>query len=180
MRIVGGKYKGRVLNEFKGNDIRPTSDMVRESLFNILQFRIYGKAFLDLCAGTGAMGIEALSRGAGKVIFNDSAKKSLELLKGNLKKLNVSEQYNVLNFDAVTLLKNGGEYDFIFIDPPYKSDVKQRVLEVAHLALAPDGLVILEDEKPWETELDNLQVIDRRKYGRVHLTFFEKSSEKED
>lgn len=172
MRIVGGKYKGRVLSEFKGNDVRPTSDMVRESLFNILQFKIYGKSFLDLCSGTGAMGIEAISRGAGQVTFNDSSKQSIALIKSNLEKLKVQENYKILNFDCISLLKNGQKYDIIFIDPPYKSDLKDKCLEVAHLSLNEGGMVILEDENKWVKELDNLVQFDSRKYGRVHLTFF--------
>lgn len=72
MRIVGGEYKGRSLAGFKGNDVRPTSDQTRESLFNILQFKIHGKSFLDLFCGTGAVGIEAKSRGAERVVLNDS------------------------------------------------------------------------------------------------------------
>ena len=86
MRIVGGKYKGRVLVGFDGNKIRPTSDMARESLFNILQNIIYGADFLDLFCGTGAMGIEAISRGAHSVTFNDADKNSLAVLKKNLEK----------------------------------------------------------------------------------------------
>lgn len=172
MRIVGGKYKGRVLTEFKGQEVRPTSDMVRESLFNILQFNIYGKTFLDLCSGTGAIGIEAISRGAKSVTFNDFSKKSLALIKENLQKLKIDEEYKLVNFDAVTLLGAGQKYDIIFIDPPYKSDLKERCLEVAHLALNPDGIIILEDENKWDKELENLVMYDSRKYGRVHLAFF--------
>ena len=81
MRIVGGIYKGRTLLEFKGQEIRPTSDMVRESLFNILQFKIVDKSFLDVFAGTGAVGIEAISRGAKKALLNDYSKDSLAIIK---------------------------------------------------------------------------------------------------
>ena len=87
MRIVGGKYRSRVLTSFAGEDVRPTSDMVRESLFNILQGKIAGKTFLDLFCGTGAVGIEALSRGANKVTFNDLSKDSIALTKKNLEKV---------------------------------------------------------------------------------------------
>ena len=101
MRIVGGKYKGRVLAEFKGQDIRPTADMVRESLFNILQFKIFSASFLDLFSGTGAMGIEALSRGAKKVHFNDADKKSIAVLKQNLSK--TLEVFPTVKSRAITI-----------------------------------------------------------------------------
>ena len=84
MRIVGGKHRSRVLKEFKGDAVRPTADKVRESLFNILQTQTEGATFLDLFGGTGAVGIEALSRGAKKVVFTDSSSDSIKLIKENL------------------------------------------------------------------------------------------------
>ena len=177
MRIVGGKYKGRVLVQIKNEKIRPTSDMARESIFNILQNQIYGVDFLDLFCGTGAMGIEALSRGAARVTFNDASRESIALLKKNLEKLNVDEDYKVCNYDALTLLRNGGDYDMIYIDPPYKTDLGIKSLNLVSGALNDDGIVIFEDEKPFNGTVDGLVVYDSRKYGRVHLTFFRKVSE---
>ena len=174
MRIVGGKYKGRVLCELKGNAIRPTADKVRESLFNILQNRIYGAKFLDLFCGPGAMGIEALSRGAKMVTFNDFARDSVAQLRKNLEKLKVDEDYKITNSDAISLLKLGGEYDIIYIDPPYNSDLGLRAIGLVKDALAVEGLAILEDEKSFDSKIDGLKVVDTRKYGRVHLTFFKK------
>ena len=107
MRIVGGKYKGRTLVVFDGNAVRPTSDKVRESLFNILQFDIAGACFLDLFCGTGAMGIEALSRGAKSVTFNDASKDSLKILSKNVDRLAIYEKsqfqlkLDVLMFDRL-------------------------------------------------------------------------------
>ena len=176
MRIVGGKYKGRTLTLFAGQDVRPTADKVRESIFNILQFEIYNKTFLDAFCGTGAMGIEALSRGAKSVTFNDLNAKSLEILKKNLAKLNVTESYQVRNGDAISFLSLKHEYDYIYIDPPYKSDLGYRALSVLKNSLATDGVVIFEDEKVFDGEIDGLTVFDRRKYGRVHLTFFRKET----
>ena len=173
MRIVGGKYKGRTLNEFKGQDIRPTSDMARESLFNIIRFDIVGADFLDLFSGTGAVGIEALSRGANSVTFNDFSRKSIALIKTNLEKLKVDEQYSVINYDAVSLLASGQKkYDIIYIDPPYKTDLKERCLQVAINSLNSGGFIVLEDENKWEKDIPDLVKYDERKYGRVHLTFF--------
>ena len=175
MRIVGGKYRGRVLTEFAGKDIRPTSDQARESLFNILQFKIYGKTFLDLFCGTGAVGIEALSRGAEKVTFNDMDKRSIEVLKKNLSKLKVEEPYCIKNTDALVLLSGAiDKYDYIYIDPPYKTDLGVRALSLVINSLEDDGTVIFEDEKPFSGQIDGLKIVDTRKYGRIHLTFFQK------
>lgn len=175
MRIVGGKYKGRTLCAFDGQKIRPTADKVRESLFNILQFEIYGKSFLDLFCGTGAMGIEALSRGAKNVVFNDLSRESLALLKKNIEKIKVEEDYTVKNLDAITFLKQTTlKFDYIFIDPPYKSDLGEECLSVVCGALKEDGTVIFEGEKGFDGAVNGLVVCDRRKYGRAFLTFFKK------
>lgn len=173
MRIVGGTYKSRVLLQFKGDDVRPTSDKVRESLFNILQNRIYGSDFLDLFSGTGAMGIEALSRGAKRVVFNDKARESVSLIKKNLEKLGVKENFKVVNFDATTfLLGSGDKFDIVYIDPPYKSDFGEKALEVVGRVLKENGIVVYENERPFAREVNGLVKYDERKYGRVYLTFF--------
>ncbi len=178
MRIVGGEYKGRTLVEFSGNDIRPTSDKVRESLFNILQFKIYGSSFLDLFAGTGAMGIEALSRGAKEVVFNDASKKSLQILNKNLEKIKVDKRYSVANFDACRFLQtNSKKFDIIFIDPPYGSGLGIKALSEIKSSLADDGVVVYEEETPFNGEIVGLTVTDSRKYGRVYLTFFKKEKQ---
>lgn len=175
MRIVGGKYKGRTLFEFKGEDIRPTSDMARESLFNILQFDIYGKTFLDLFSGTGAVGIEALSRGAGKTVFNDLDRNSVALIKKNLEKLGVDEDHQVICSNALTLLKSReNEFDYIFIDPPYKSELYEQLLSLSVGSLKDGGTVILESETPIDLECEGLTLTDKRRYGRAHLTFYKK------
>lgn len=173
MRIVGGTYKSRVLFEFKGNDIRPTTDKVRESLFNILQNRIYGADFLDLFCGTGAMGLEAISRGAKFVAFNDKSRDSIALTKKNIQKLGVDGGYRISNLDAVTYLSNAiDKFDIIYIDPPYESEFGLDALKVVDKALKDGGIVIYENQIPFEHELQNLIKVDERKYGRVYLTFF--------
>ncbi len=173
MRIVGGKYKSRVLLEFKGDKIRPTADKVRESLFNILQNRIYGAEFLDLFCGTGAMGIEALSRGARSVTFNDNSRESITLTKTNLEKLKVDESYKTSNLDAVTYLTTTSDkFDIIYIDPPYASEFGINALKVCARALKENGIVIYENQTPFAQEISGLTKTDERKYGRVYLTFF--------
>ena len=176
MRIVGGIYKSRVLNTFKGNDIRPTADKVRESLFNILRAEVPGAHFLDLFCGTGAVGIEALSRGAAKVVFNDAEKSGIKLLKNNLSKLGITENVSCSNCDYTVFLKNCAEkFDIIFIDPPYKLGIGYDAAEKARPALTERGIIIVEDEKLFCGAVSGLAVCDRRKYGRTHLTFFKRS-----
>lgn len=160
---------------FNGKDVRPTADMVRESLFNILQFRIIGADFLDLFCGTGAMGIEALSRGANSVVFNDFSKDSIKLVKSNLEKCKVDGGYEITNRDAEVFLQTSNrKFDFIYVDPPYSTDLGERVLEKAMLCLNDNGVVIFEDEKPFSSQIEGLKITDTRKYGRAYLTFFVK------
>ena len=175
MRIVAGKYRGRTLLEFGGEDIRPTADRVRESLFNIIQNKTPNSVFLDLYSGTGAIGIEALSRYAKSVTFNDISKSSLALLKKNLEKLKVDDEFEISSCDAVRFLsQTDKKYDIIFIDPPYKSDKKKDALPFCANKLSDDGIVVFEDECEWTGSVEGLVVYDKRKYGRVHLTFFKK------
>ena len=175
MRIVAGKYRGRTLTEFSGDDIRPTADRVRESLFNIIQNKTPNSVFLDLYCGTGAIGIEALSRNAKSVTFNDASKSSLALVKKNLEKIKADDEFEFSNQDAVRFLTiTDKKFDIIFIDPPYKSQQKFDSLNYCKMALNDDGIVVFEDEQEWQGQADGLMVYDKRKYGRVHLTFFKK------
>lgn len=177
MRIVGGKLKGRTLASFSGKEVRPTSDQTRESLFNILQFKIADKSFLDLFCGTGAVGIEAYSRGARRVVLNDASKESVKLAKSNLVKLGVGE-IEVFNYDALRFLETATEkFDYVFIDAPYALGVGERAVQKAADVLAPLGEIIYEHEKPLTGSFDGLVISDERKYGRARLTFFKKDYE---
>lgn len=174
MRIVGGIFKGRTLLSFDGDKIRPTSDKARESLFNILQFKVADKKFLDLFAGTGAVGFEALSRGASEVYLIDASKESIDLIYRNKKKIKVETGAVIKYVDAVEFLKTTTEkFDIIFVDPPYKEGYYEKVIPLLDNLLNKDGIVILESE----TEIENAQgltVFDTRKYGRTRFTFLRK------
>ena len=136
---------------------------------------IYGATFLDLYSGTGAMGIEALSRGAKRVVFNDFSRQSISVIKKNLEKLKVAEDFSVLNFDAITFLKRTDEkFDIIYIDPPYKSGLNEDSVKACYNALSQDGVAILESETAFDGEIEGFEITDKRKYGRAHLTFFKK------
>ena len=173
MRIIGGKYRGRVLSTFKGKEVRPTSDRAKESLFNILAPEISGANVLDLFCGSGSIGLEAISRGADFVVFNDISEDSLAILRKNLALLRVDAK--VYNLDYKALLDRlDVTFDIIYIDPPYKSgygeDALKRVAQ--HKLLNTGGVVGLESDKPFEGEVENLVKYDERKYGIAYLTFF--------
>ena len=179
MRIIGGEYRSRVLKDFAGEDIRPTSDRAREALFNILSMKVRGARVLDLFAGSGALGLESLSRGASEVVFNDLSKESLAVLKGNLAtlKLTVGEKVKLKNYDfAVCLDSLAPAFDLIFIDPPYKFDYGKPALEkiVQKGLLAENGVAVYERDRPFEGEVDGLEKFDERKYGKAYLTFFKR------
>jgi 16S rRNA (guanine(966)-N(2))-methyltransferase RsmD/pantetheine-phosphate adenylyltransferase len=172
LRVVGGKYRSRILKDFSGEKIRPTADKVKESLFNILGDFIADARVLDLFSGTGAIGIECLSRGAKSVIFTDADKDSLKIVKDNLSTL--GENQTVIFTDAISFLEKTTEkFDFIFIDPPYNSDLGERALKVIanRKLLTDNGIAVFETEKE-NIKVDFLYLFDQRKYGRVRLNFF--------
>lgn len=177
MRIIGGIYRSRKLAEFKGESIRPTSDSARESLFNILRERISGASFLDLYGGTGAVGLEALSRGAKKVVFNDFSRESVKIIKSNIAALKAESNTEVYSYDAAVFLSRTAEkFDVIFLDPPYAQNV-QDILDGVHSLMNDGAIAVYECEKPFCGEAAGLTVCSRRKYGRAHLTFFEKKEQ---
>ena len=182
MRIIGGKYKSRVLAGFEGEAVRPTSDRAREALFNILAFKTRGARVLDLFCGSGALGLEAYSRGASEVVFNDLSKDSLAILKKNLNTLKVSvgKEINLLNYDATACLESlKGEFDIVLIDPPYKFEEGKKLLEkiVERKLLSEDGVIIYEWDKPLKTQVEGLECYDERRYGKAYFTFFCKKQE---
>ena len=175
MRIIGGIYGGRKLKEFEKIGVRPTSDMLRESLFNIIGEKIDGAVFLDLFGGTGAVGIEALSRGAKRVVFNDSSKNSLKLIEENLKQLGAREDYKIIGADYQSLIENTSEkFDYIFIDPPYKSNLGESAVSLCEKILNTNGTIILEDERDENFNFSELALINKRRYGRAFLYFFKR------
>ena len=173
MRIIAGKHRGRVLSPMQGNAIRPTPDRVKESLFQILSDRIKGARVLDLFAGSGALGIECLSRGAGEVLFIDAAAESVALTKKNLAL--VGESAKVLHLDFRTLLcRVEGKFGLIFCDPPYKEEYLKEILSIVkeRELLTEGGLVIYESERD-ESGAEGWTLFDSRRYGRVKITMWQ-------
>ena len=178
MRIIGGKYRSRVLAEFAGENVRPTSDRAREALFNILALKIYGARVLDLFAGSGALGIESLSRGAKEVVFNDFSKDSVAIVKKNLTTLKIpvnGVEAKVVQGDYLACLDGArGQFDLIFIDPPYRMDYGEKALKkiAEQELLSENGIAMYERDVPFEGEIEGLEKYDERKYGKAYLSFF--------
>lgn len=180
MRIISGKARGTKLYTLEGENTRPTLDRVKESLFNIIQNKIEAANFLDLFSGSGAIGLEALSRGAKKAIFCDSSKSAIEIINKNIKKTHLEEKSKVYNLDYKNALREIKEkQDIIYIDPPYKTDFAiQAINEIIKLNIIDkNSIIILEtdDEKIIENiEKLEIEIQDKRKYGRAYLIFLNK------
>ncbi len=175
MRIIGGKYKGKKLKEFDGLEVRPTSDRAREALFNIIMPRIIGCDFLDLCCGTGAVGLEAISRGAKFVEFVDFSKKSCEITKFNLNSVKLQNTPKTL--DAITYLKQtASTFDVVFFDPPYAYNSEEEVLKIVkqNKILNEGGVFIYEHkiDKPTK-QFDGFALKGSRRYGIAIFDFYE-------
>ena len=131
MRVITGSARGRRLETLEGEDVRPTTDRVKEAVFSIIQFETEGRVFLDLFAGSGQMGIEALSRGADSAYFVDNSKKSVETVKRNLKTTRLEDRAKVFQMDYRSFLAaNSKSFDIVFLDPPYKTGALQDSLEL--------------------------------------------------
>ena len=176
MRVISGSARGRKLKEPSGFDIRPTSDMVKESVFNIIQFDIEGKRVLDLFAGTGQLGIEALSRGAANVIFIDTAPKAVKLIRENLKLCALDDSASVYIRDALNYLEGGDVFDLIFLDPPYDSLFAGKALEkiIKFDKLDTNGIIICETKADYVMPAVTPPYLLRKeyKYGKVKITLY--------
>lgn len=188
MRIVGGTCKGRSLSSFKGLLIRATSDKVREAVFSILFHYAEGgfpatfKRTLDLFAGTGAMGIEALSRGSAEAVFVDKDPKSAAIIQKNIELCGFSDRAGIVRKDAIDAVRlfsrKGEKFNLIFIDPPYASNLTFETLKEidGQGLLSAGGIVVAETSKrtPLELTPDNfsLTLVDERRYGDTLVYFF--------
>lgn len=182
MRIISGNARGTKLYTLEGLNTRPTLDRVKESLFNIMQNKIKNAEVLDLFAGSGAIGLECVSRGAKKVFFCEKDKKALEVIKKNIQKMRVEEKVEIAFMDYKKFLDTSeNKYDFIYIDPPYDTDfIKISLEEISKNQLLKDeGLIVAETDNEEKIEeikkLDiDINIYDIRKYGRARLIFMRK------
>lgn len=179
MRVITGSARGRKLKTPSGNDVRPTTDNVKEAIFNILRDDVEGRRVLDLFAGTGQLGIEALSRGAREAVFVDSSPESLKIVKENLALCRFSAA--VVRSDAVSFLSRGGKYDVIFIDPPYASDLYEKVLESIKLfdILSEGGIIVVESDRdrPIPDMDPPYRILRDYRYGKVRIRTYTRENQ---
>jgi 16S rRNA (guanine966-N2)-methyltransferase len=193
MRIIAGKYRSRILKSLKGNALRPTSDRLRETLFNVLGPNVTGSRFLDVFAGTGAVGIEAISRGAIEVVFIENHIPAATLIRRNLASLDIQTGAQVLPVDALRALEKlaarykptDAPFDFVFVDPPYaEKDQYDRVLGFLGAApfLSQGSLVIAEHRRTFELPHRIGRLLQTRilRQGDAALSFFEHQAAEPD
>lgn len=189
MRIISGTAKGTKLYTLEGLETRPTLDRVKESLFNIIQNEIADSTVLDLFSGSGAVGLEFVSRGAKMVYLCDKSKDACEIIKKNISKTHLEDKVKLMNMEFVKAIKQvqNIKFDIIYLDPPYKTDFIKIAIEelVKNNNLTQETIIIAEtDEKErilkQVEEIDRIEVEDERKYGRAYILFLKKMNGKEE
>ena len=180
MRVITGSARGRNLAAPDGLNTRPTSDMTKGAVFSILQMMIENSDFLDLFAGSGQMGVEALSRGAKSATFIDSDAKAIAAVKTNLKNCGFMEKSRVAMMDSLTYIKNcTAKFDVIFLDPPYNKELIAAVLPYCANCLKDEGIILCETEKNESLPEDvaGLELVKEYRYGKAKVTSFRKKGE---
>lgn len=175
MRVITGTARGRKLVTLEGEEVRPTTDRVKEAVFSIIQFQIEGRRFMDLFAGSGQMGIEALSRGASFAVFVDTRKEAVNAIKKNLNSTGLETNARVLHMDAISFLEQKNDpFDLAFLDPPYRTGALQQALpEVAGL-MNPGGMILC--EHPVDDKLPDqagaFVMAKQYRYGKIMVTTY--------
>ncbi|MCR4951720.1 MAG: 16S rRNA (guanine(966)-N(2))-methyltransferase RsmD [Solobacterium sp.] len=185
MRIVGGEYSSRRIETRKGNDTRPTLDKVREAVFSSLGGRFEGGVFLDLYAGSGANGFEALSRGMDEAVFVDSAYDAVAVIRKNAASLQCSERCTILHMKDLKALQKfreeGRKFNIVYLDPPYAKQINNRVLELLeeYELLAAGACVVIESlkEDHFEQIIGTLKPVREKEYGITRITYYKKEEQ---
>lgn len=177
MRVITGAARGRRLKELDGYETRPTTDRVKEGIFNIIQFDIEGRKVLDLFAGTGQLGIEALSRGAASAVFVEQRRDAAALVRDNLKLTNLGENARVICGEAMAFLASAGErFDLIFIDPPYAANLWKNTMDAIYQfdILTNHGIIICESPLGQDMPPAEPPYFLRRiyRYGKIKVTTY--------
>ena len=183
MRVITGTARGRRLKELQGMDTRPTTDKVKESMFSILQFDIEGRRVLDLFAGTGQLGIEALSRGAAEAVFVDKRADAVKLVRDNLELCGLLDRARVRSGDSLAYLRSGEKFDLIFLDPPYAYGLLEQALsDIAGFDICREHGIIMA-ESPADAVLPALEAPYRLyreyRYGKIKLTVYHRQGSEE-
>jgi 16S rRNA (guanine966-N2)-methyltransferase len=181
IKVLGGEKKGKSIFAVKGDELRPTSGKVKAAIFNILGDKIQDAHFLDLFAGSGSVGIEALSRGANHVTFIEKDKKHFKLLKKNIEQVNYQHHATLISLDAIKFREITPLYDIVFTDPPYSSGILEKILpEIGgSVMIKKNGILIVEHFKKEELEpiYGFFSLKKRYSYGDTHLSLFQRTSE---
>lgn len=175
MRVITGAARGRKLQTPRGLEVRPTTDAVKESVFSIIQFSVEGRAFLDAFAGSGQMGIEALSRGASHAVFLDSAGSSLEAVRKNLAATGLAGNAEVIAADTLQYLSHTAKrFDLVYLDPPYETGLLQQALQLLPRVMNKGGMILCEhpahEEMP--EAVGDYQRKKSYKYGKICVTVY--------
>ena len=176
MRVITGSARGRRLKELEGLETRPTTGKVKEALFSVIQFDIEGRRVLDLFAGTGQLGIEALSRGAECAVFVERRRDALQVIRENLEACGMTDKARVVNGDAMSYLKSGEKFDLIFLDPPYASGLLEQALEeIVRFDICREHGIIVAESAADKTlpPLAGPYALHREyRYGKIKLTVY--------
>lgn len=178
MRVITGIAKHRRLSAPEGLDTRPTSDMVKEAIFSILQFEIEGAQVLDLFAGSGQLGIEALSRGARSCVFVDNSRQCQAVVRENLKHTGLAENARLVGTDVDSFLHTAsGPYDIAFVDPPYRSDIPARILPLLAQKMSPGGIILCETDRADQLpeQVAGFTLHKEYRYGKTKVTVYRSS-----
>lgn len=178
MRIISGMRRGHKLLEFEGDDVRPTTDRVKESIFNLIQTFVPDAVCLDMFAGSGALSFEAISRGAKRAVCIDTDKRSVDIIKKNAASLDFLDKCDIVNMSCFDYAKRTNEkFDIIFLDPPYNKNFIEPVLKTIseNDILSEDGIIVLEsDDTDFHNKFDGPEIYRQRKYGRTYITIYRK------
>ena len=185
MRIITGSARGTKLQTLDGTETRPTAERVKEALFSMIQFELEGKRVLDLFAGSGQLGLEALSRGAAKATFVDVNRDASEIVKANAKKTKLFEKCVVLSADYKAYIRGSAgkeRFDVVFLDPPYAADLIGDALERLQRAdmLANGALIVCESDKAEPAQGKGLTLRRHARYGKIYISLLEKQAELEE
>ncbi len=175
MRVITGSCKGRKLTAPAGEAVRPTTDTVKEAVFSIIQFSIEGRRFLDAFAGSGQMGIEALSRGAAYAVFLDNSRASLAVIRKNLTLTRLEERARVIQTDTISYLTGCREtFDMAYLDPPYQQGLLQKALQLLPAVMSPSGVILCEHpaEETLPETVGRFAAKKHYKYGKIMVTVY--------
>ncbi len=175
MRIIAGEAHGRRLETREGLDVRPTPERVKEALFNILQFQIEGRRVLDLFAGSGQLGLEALSRGAAEAVFVDESRASMAVVQRNIASLGMQSRSKTYQMDfEAFLLRKQQPFDIVLLDPPYRSGKLETALPLAAEVTAPGGTIVAEHptDEDLPEEVGAFRKVRSYRYGKIYLTLY--------